>query len=85
MASLCHEVWINAPIAKVYQAISTVEGISSWWDKQTAIQTDSSVVLEHDPGPEHGVVRLKVLDLTQDRRVEWECISTHPQTSPASA
>jgi hypothetical protein len=69
----------------VYQAISTAEGISAWWDRQMATTVDQDVVLEHNPGPEHGVVRMKVLDLTQDRRVEWECISTHPRSSPASA
>lgn len=85
MATLYHEVWIHAPTAKVYQAISTADGIGTWWDKQTAVHTDQGVVLEHNPGPEHGVVKMKVLDLVQDKRVEWECISTHPQSSPASA
>lgn len=85
MATLYHEVWINAPTAKVYQAISTADVISTWWDKQTATETDQGVVLEHNPGPEHGVVKMKVLDLVQNKRVEWECISTHPKTSPASA
>jgi hypothetical protein len=33
----------------------------------------------------HGVVKLKVLETVQDTRVEWECISTHPKSSPASA
>jgi hypothetical protein len=28
---------------------------------------------------------MKVLDTTQDKRVEWEIISTHPGRSPASA
>jgi hypothetical protein len=28
---------------------------------------------------------MKVIDLTPDKRVEWECISKHPQSSPASA
>jgi hypothetical protein len=60
-------------------------GISTWWDKQTVTRTDQGIVLEHNPGPEHGVVKMKVVDLTQDKRVEWECINTHPPNSPASA
>jgi hypothetical protein len=28
---------------------------------------------------------MKVMDGTQDRRVEWEIISNHPNRSPASA
>jgi hypothetical protein len=85
MATLYHEVWINAPSGKIYSAISTAEGIGTWWDKQTPVQTPEGLVLEHNPGPEHGIVKLKVLDQIPDKRVEWECISAHPKTSPASA
>jgi uncharacterized protein YndB with AHSA1/START domain len=85
MTSIHHQVLIDAPLAKVYEAISTAEGISTWWDKQTPSQTDRGLVLEHNPGPEHGVVKLRVVDLVPNKRVEWECISTHPKTSPASA
>jgi uncharacterized protein YndB with AHSA1/START domain len=85
MATIRHQVLIDAPVAKVYEAISTPEGISTWWDKQTPTQTDRGLVLEHSPGPEHGVVKLRVAELVPHKRVEWECISTHPKTSPASA
>ena len=85
MAIIHYQVLIGAPVSKVYAAISTADGISTWWDKQTATQTDRGLVLEHNPGPEHGVVKLRVVDLVPNKRVEWECISTHPKTSPASA
>jgi uncharacterized protein YndB with AHSA1/START domain len=85
MATIRHQVLINAPVAKVYEAISTVDGIGTWWDKQTPTQTDRGLVLEHNPGPEHGVVKLRVVELVPNKRVEWECISTHPESSPASA
>ena len=85
MAAIHHQVAINAPVAKVYEAIATADGISTWWDKQTPVQTDRGLVLEHNPGPEHGVVKLRVVELVPNRRVEWECISTHPKSSPASA
>jgi uncharacterized protein YndB with AHSA1/START domain len=85
MATIHHQVAINAPVAKVYEAIATPVGIGTWWDKQTPIQTDRGLVLEHNPGPAHGVVKLRVVELVPDRRIEWECISTHPKSSPASA
>ena len=81
MATIHHQVSINAPAAQVYRAIATADGISTWWDKQTPTQTDGGLVLEHNPGAEHGVV----VELVANKRVEWECISTHPKTSPASA
>src|SRR5262249_21024474 len=85
MATLYHQVWIGAPAAKVYEAIATPEGVGTWWDKQSLSEADGCPVLEHDPGPEHGVVKLKVLARVPHQRIEWECLSTHPATSPASA
>jgi uncharacterized protein YndB with AHSA1/START domain len=85
MATLYHQVWINAPVAKVYEAISTAAGLSSWWGPHTSTQTDTGLVLAHSPGEQHGDVKMKVLDLVQDKHVEWEIISTHPKRSPASA
>ena len=80
-----HRVLIDAPVSQVYAAIATPEGLGRWWDPQVARHTDRGLVLEHDPGPEHGVVQLRVVQLVPDRRVEWECISHHPASSPASA
>lgn len=84
MATIHHQLAIESPIERVYAALSSAEGVSTWWDKQTPVQTEQGLVLEHSPGPKHGVVRLRVLDLVQNRRVEWECISDHPLESPAS-
>jgi uncharacterized protein YndB with AHSA1/START domain len=85
MATIHHELSINAPVERVYEALSSADQIGTWWDKQTAIQTDRGAVLEHNPGPEHGVVRLRVAEQVPNRRIQWECISTHPKSSPASA
>jgi len=84
MASIYHQVRINAPVSKVYDAISMPERIGTWWDKQTVNQTDRGTVLEHNPGLDHGIVKLRVVELIPNRRIEWECISTHPESSPAS-
>ena len=85
MATLHHEVWIDAPLSTVYRTLSTPEGIGTWWDEQKAVEIEDGTVLEHDPGPEHGVVKLKVLERTPNRKVVWECISRHGPKSPASA
>jgi uncharacterized protein YndB with AHSA1/START domain len=85
LATIHHELSIHAPVTRVYDAIATPDGISTWWDKQTARPTGRGLVLEHQPGAEHGIVQLRVVDLVPQSRIEWECISTHPPTSPASA
>jgi hypothetical protein len=85
MATIHHQLAILALAAKVYEAISTADGIGTWWDKQTSMLTNRGVVLEHNPGPEHGVVKLRVVEQVPNKSVEWECISIHPHSSPASA
>src|SRR5262249_10536606 len=85
MSTLYHQIWIAAPTARVYEAIATEDGIGRWWDKPRAVRSDSATALEFDPGPEHGVLRARVLQMVPERRVEWEFISTHPKHSPAFA
>jgi uncharacterized protein YndB with AHSA1/START domain len=85
MTTIHHQLLVSAPIARAYEAIASAEGISTWWDKQTPRQTESGLVLEHNPGPEHGIVKLRVVELVPNERVEWECISRHSPSSPASA
>lgn len=85
MATIYHQIAILVPAQRVYEALSSAEGISTWWDKQTPVQTDQGLVLEHDPGPKHGVVRFRVVKLIPSQYVEWECISRHSAESPASA
>lgn len=85
MATLYHQVWIDAPIATLYKALATAEGLSNWWAPHTSSETDNGLVLAHSPGAAHGDVQMKVLDSTPNQRVEWEVISTHPKRSPASA
>lgn len=85
MATLYHQVHIKASQSIVYEAISTVEGIGSWWDRPEAVASEAGIVLEFHPGERHGVLRMKVVRSVPGKQVEWECISTHPRTSPASA
>src|SRR4051812_31735744 len=81
MKRIQHDILIAASARRVYGAIATADGISTWWDKQTSVNTEQGVVLEHSPGAAHGVVRLRVVDLVPDHRIEWECISIHPAAS----
>ena len=85
MATIHHQISISAPVLRVYEAIASPDHIGTWWDKQTVTRTDRGVVMEHNPGPEHGVVQLRVAQLIPNKHVQWECISRHPKTSPASA
>ncbi|OJW73499.1 MAG: hypothetical protein BGO68_03605 [Candidatus Amoebophilus sp. 36-38] len=83
MGILYHQVHIHSSQEILYKAI--VKEIGSWWDKPKEVKKDESLILEFNPGSQHGLLRMKVLTLEPNSRVEWECISIHPPSSPASA
>ncbi|MBP6600787.1 MAG: hypothetical protein KA250_03215 [Verrucomicrobiales bacterium] len=85
MNTIRHQIAIAAPLSKVYKMLSTPKAIGKWWDEQTVVESNEGIVMEHDPGAEHGKVRLKVVQQKADVLVEWKCISDHPDSSPASA
>lgn len=84
-ATLRHQVWIDAPIEKVYAALATAEGLGTWWAPHRSRETPEGLVLSHSPGPATGDVEMLVLLRTPPSRVEWKIISHHPKESPASS
>ena len=75
MVSINHKVGIKANISKVYDALSTVEGVASWWTKDT---TGESKIggkvkvrfLEKD-GKEKGSMDFEFAELTPNKKVQW--------------
>lgn len=82
--TLHHQLAIRAPRAAVYRAIAEPAQIGRWWDAQTEVPTPEGLVLEHQAGP-YGTVRLRVLELQPDTRVEWACIGHYPPDNPTAA
>ena len=71
-----HQIAIRAPRSAVYRAIAEPAQIGRWWGAQTPVPTPEGLVLEHQAGP-YGTVRLRVVDLQPDARIEWACIGDY--------
>lgn len=84
MATLVHQVLIDAEPSRVYEGLCNAEGLSKWWAPHASALTDDGVVLSHTPGEAHGDVRMLVKENTQER-IEWLVTSSHPSESPASS
>ncbi|WP_327261444.1 SRPBCC domain-containing protein [Streptomyces sp. NBC_01232] len=69
MVDILHRVGITASPEKVYEALTTVEGLAAWWTTDTSGTGDG--VLEFRFG-DVGGFDMKVLDLQPDARVRWE-------------
>ena len=77
MLNILHRVGIKAPIAEVYQALTTVEGLAGWWTHNT--QGDGKVggMLRFRfsaAGVEIGGFDMKVLELQAATQVLWQVI-----------
>jgi uncharacterized protein YndB with AHSA1/START domain len=73
MADIRHRVGIDTPPTRVYEALSTVEGLSGWWTRH--IEGDSAVggsLRFFFGSPEPSAV-MEVTELTPDANVTWCC------------
>ena len=75
MPSILHRIIIHASPEKIYEAVSTVEGLRNWWTEDISIDTDemregTKIQFRFgDQGPD-----MKVIKLDPEKKVSWECI-----------
>jgi uncharacterized protein YndB with AHSA1/START domain len=72
---IIHRVGIKAPAAKVYAALSTIDGLAGWWTKATSGSSkigESIAFRFHQPsGEEIGGLDMEVLELVPEKKVRW--------------
>ncbi len=80
MATIFHQVVIEAGKNRIYDAITLQSGLSQWWMADCTVKPEVGFVnLFRMEG--HGTNKMKVFDLQHCRRVEWECCNDdHPWT-----
>ena len=78
MPDIIHRIGIKAPEAKVYEAVSTINGIANWWTDD--VKGDSSVggkilfTFKSKSGDVIGEMTMQVLELNAGKSVKWRCI-----------
>jgi uncharacterized protein YndB with AHSA1/START domain len=72
MASIKQLFHINAEQEKVYQAITTVDGLSKWWTAQTSGDASMNGTIEFRFG-EH-VMAMKVVEMRPNEYLKWQCV-----------
>jgi uncharacterized protein YndB with AHSA1/START domain len=68
MADIRHRVGIKAAPGKVYEAISTIDGLRHWWIAETAGETKRGGVILF------GFTDMKVVTLRRNKLVKWKCV-----------
>jgi uncharacterized protein YndB with AHSA1/START domain len=74
MPEIRHNVTINATPEKVYEAITTQEGLANWWAKQTIAKPEVGFVNIFTFGTFRN--EMKVTMLNPNKKVEWHCINS---------
>lgn len=72
MEHIRHYLVINAPVQKVYDAITTQEGLSKWWTKETIAKPEKGFLNEFIFG-EDGHEKMRVTQLDKNKAVHWTC------------
>jgi uncharacterized protein YndB with AHSA1/START domain len=72
MADIRHNVVIKAAPEKIYEAITTQQGLSGWWAKQTTARPETGFVNIFSFGSFRN--EMKVIHLSPNKKVEWQCI-----------
>lgn len=73
MYSIKHLFHIAAPMEKVFEALSTIQGLASWWTVATTGDTELSKTIHFRFG-EHGRVDMQVRSSARPDLIRWECI-----------
>lgn len=73
MTDILHRIGVEASTPeKVYDALTTLDGLSGWWAENTSGETGLGGVIEFRFGP--GGFDMKVAELDPGRRVRWDVV-----------
>lgn len=72
--SIYHRLLIEAPVEKVYEAITTQKGLAGWWTPDTTAEAEVGRILRFGFGPDY-FKNMEVTDLKPYSFVKWRCIN----------
>jgi len=87
MPDILHLIKIRAPIERVYQAITTAEGIRNWWTRDADLDENIGGIGEFRFGAyaTPSATRVSIQELSAPVRVAWKTLSSfRPEWSGTS-
>lgn len=77
MADIIHRIGIKAPLADVYRALSTIQGLSGWWTQETSgeakVGGNITFAFKTPQGELKGQMVMAVTTLEPNKKVQWRC------------
>ncbi len=77
MATLYHEIRIDAPPERVYEALTTTEGLRGWWTPDASAEPIVGSIAVFGFYNRAVVFRMRIDALRPNRRVDWTCVGDY--------
>ena len=76
MVNIVHRIGIKSPAKQVYNALSTIKGLASWWTEE--VEGDEKIGEKitfrfFSGGNEIGKMIMEVQELTPEKYIRWRC------------
>ncbi len=68
MPDILHRVGIRSAPEKVFEALSTIDGISHWWDVDTKGNAEQGGIINF------GFAEMRVVESKPNKLVKWKCV-----------
>jgi uncharacterized protein YndB with AHSA1/START domain len=75
--SIYHRLLIEAPVEKVYEAITTQKGLAGWWTPETIAKPEVGTIMKFSFGDYHK--EIKIEELKPYSKVKWLCLKAFPE------
>lgn len=73
MPAIKHYLIVRSSPEKIYDALTTKEGVANWWTVQTEIGNKVGDVNIFDFGERYHN-KMKIVDLQPNKKAEWQCL-----------
>jgi uncharacterized protein YndB with AHSA1/START domain len=74
MAAIRHRIGVEAPLADVYDAVATREGVASWWTRHVEGESRVGGQLAFWFGGDKPAAVMEIEELSPAQRVVWRCV-----------
>jgi len=73
MTDILHSITIEAPPEKIFEALTTQEGLQGWWTADTEAKPEVGSQAVFGFFNRSTVFRMRIDELTPPKRVKWSC------------
>jgi uncharacterized protein YndB with AHSA1/START domain len=77
MVDIIHRIGVKSPATKLYKALSTIEGLASWWtdevEGEEKIGGKIALTFRSETGDIKGKMIMEVQELNPQKNVKWRC------------